>query len=155
MQDINGVKQHFDSKVILLGNDFRKVLPIVPRSPTAVVIDTCLKRSHLWELFQQFQLTQNMRTHPGQKDFSKLLLRLGTGTLIASLRLPVRDVIEIPAACLARGSLVDDVFANTITEDRRTRVILSPKYGNSLAMNEEVIQTLGQVRQSLTSVQIH
>ena len=41
-----------------------------------------------------------------------------------------RDVVEVPPARRVRGSLIDDVFVNTTSEDRQ------------LAMDEEVMQTL-------------
>ena len=61
---------------------------------------------------------------------------------VADLRRPERNVIEVLAVCLVRGSLFEDVFAKTTSEDRCTHVILSPKNGNCLAMNEEVMKTL-------------
>ena len=78
---------------MLLGGDFRQVLPVVS---LAVVIDTCLKRSILWQHFQQIKLTQNMHTNQEEQEFSKWLLELGNGILMADLEPPMRDIIEIP-----------------------------------------------------------
>ena len=96
------------AKVMLLGGDFRQVLPVVPRATETVVIDTCLKRSILWQHFQQIKLTQNMHTNQGEQEFSKWLLELGNGTLIADLDPPMRDIIEIPDLCVVRESIVYD-----------------------------------------------
>ena len=41
-----------------------------------IVIDTCLKRSILWQHFQQIKLMQNMRKSQGEQEFSKWLLEL-------------------------------------------------------------------------------
>ena len=90
LQDITGNNECFGGKVMLLGGDFRQVLPVVPRATETVVIDTCLKRSILWQHFQQIKLTQNMRTNQGEQEFSKWLLELGNGTLIADLDPPMR-----------------------------------------------------------------
>ena len=49
LQDITGVASHFGGKILLLGGDFRQVLPVVPRVPPSVVIDTCL--NHLFGLY--------------------------------------------------------------------------------------------------------
>ena len=62
LRDIMQSDRPFGGKTILLGGDFRQVLPVVPRAPPAVIIDTCLKRSPMWPLFEQHQLTRNMRT---------------------------------------------------------------------------------------------
>ena len=56
LHDVTAVDVPFGGKVMLLGRDFRQVLPVVPRVPPAVIIDTCLKKSHLWPLFQQYQI---------------------------------------------------------------------------------------------------
>lgn len=48
LRDIMQNNQPFGGKTILLGGDFRQVLPVVPRVPPAVIIDTCLKRSPMW-----------------------------------------------------------------------------------------------------------
>ena len=65
LQDITQDSRPFGGKTLLLGGDFRQVLPVVPRAPPTVIIDTCLKRSPMWPLFQQHTLTRNMRTLPG------------------------------------------------------------------------------------------
>ena len=52
----------------------------------------CCTSSILWQHFQQIKLTQKMQTNQEKHEFSKWLLDLGNGTLIAS---PMRDIIEI------------------------------------------------------------
>ena len=54
---------------MLLGGDFRQVLPVVPRATQSV--DTCLKRSNLWPYFHQIKLTHNMRAWEDEQDFFK------------------------------------------------------------------------------------
>ena len=50
-----------------------------------------------------------MRTNQGEQEFSKWLLELGNGTLIADLEPPMRDIIEIPDLCIA---IVYKLFVN-------------------------------------------
>ena len=69
LQDITGNNACFGGNVMLLGVDFRQVLPVVPCATEAVFIDTCLKRSILWQHFQQIKLTQNMCTSQGEQEF--------------------------------------------------------------------------------------
>ena len=108
LQHITRNNECFGGKVMLLGGDFRQVLPVVPRATETVVIDTCLKRSILWQHFQQIKLTQNMLTNQGEQEFSKWLLELGNGTLIADLDPPMRDIIDL---CVVRESIVYELFA--------------------------------------------
>ena len=126
---------------MLLGGDFRQVLPVVPRATEIVVIDTCLKKSILWQHFQQIKLMQNMHTNQEEQEFSKWLLELGNGTLIADLGLPMRD-IEIPDLCIVRESIVYELFANITSEERCRRVILSPKNEDCLFINEQVLKMI-------------
>merc|ERR1712091_586637 len=51
----------FGGKVIVLGGDFRQVLPVMRRASRAQVVDSCIKRSPLWRAFTVFHLTDNMR----------------------------------------------------------------------------------------------
>ena len=142
LQDITGNNECFGGKVMLLGGDFRQVLPVVPHATETVVIDTCLKRSILWQYFQQIKLMQNMRTNNGEQEFSKWLLELGNGTLIADLDPPMSDIIEIPDLCIVRESIVYELFANITSEERCRRVILSPKNEDCLFINEKVLKML-------------
>ena len=47
-----------------------------------------------------------MRTNQGEQEFSKWLLELGNGSLIADLDPPMRDIIEIPDLCVVRETIV-------------------------------------------------
>ena len=49
-------------------------------------MDTCIKRSNIWPHFHQIKLTQNMRAQVDEQDFSRWLLELGNGTLIANIQ---------------------------------------------------------------------
>jgi hypothetical protein len=51
----------FGGKVLLLGGDFRQILPVIKRGNRAQTVGACLKRSALWRHFRQFRLTENMR----------------------------------------------------------------------------------------------
>ncbi|CAG8683671.1 2635_t:CDS:1, partial [Acaulospora morrowiae] len=71
----------FGGKIIILGGDFRQVLPIVRHGSCIAQVNASLKRSSLWALFQKFQLNQNMRVKEDEKKFSKWLLQLGDESL--------------------------------------------------------------------------
>ncbi|XP_064644731.1 uncharacterized protein LOC135498406 [Lineus longissimus] len=74
----------FGGKIFVLGGDFRQVLPVMPRKPPRVVIENCLKQSHLWSQFQIFHLTKNMRAGDEEQAFAKWFLELGNGELSTS-----------------------------------------------------------------------
>ena len=81
LRDITGVDVPFGVKVFLLGGDFCQVLPIVPRQPRTVVIESCVKRSPFGLLLGFFRLTKNMRANEDEQEFSRWLLGLGNGEI--------------------------------------------------------------------------
>ena len=142
LRDIMNTQTAFGGKVILLGGDFRQVLPVVPRAPPAAVLDVCLKRSDLWHSFHQMSLTQNMRANANEKEFSRWLLQMGNGSIQSSLDGVASDVIDIPERCTCNGSLISEVFDNCTAEEMKARVILCPKNSECLAVNEEILRML-------------
>lgn len=77
----------FGGKVIVIGGDFRQVLPVMRLASRAQVVDSCLKRSPLWRAFTVFHLTDNMRVLTADprgtersrlSRFSRFLLALGS-----------------------------------------------------------------------------
>ncbi|XP_022031036.1 ATP-dependent DNA helicase PIF6-like [Helianthus annuus] len=78
-QDIIGVSLRFGGKIMVMGGDFRQVLPVIKRGTRAQIVDSSVRMSPLWSLTKKMRLTINMRA---LKDpwFSKFLLRVGDGT---------------------------------------------------------------------------
>ena len=78
-QDIIGVSLPFGGKIMVMGGDFRQVLPVIKRGTRAQIVDSSVRMSPLWSLTKKMRLTINMRA---LKDpwFSKFLLRVGDGT---------------------------------------------------------------------------
>ena len=77
-----------------------------------------------------------MRTNQEEQEFSKWLLELGNGTLMAVLEPPMRDIIEIPDLFVVRESIVYELFANITSKERCRCVILSPKNEDCLLFNK-------------------
>ncbi|XP_021729322.1 uncharacterized protein LOC110696338 [Chenopodium quinoa] len=80
LQDICGNKVVFGGKVVVLGGDFRQVLPVVPRKTMNEAVEASIVTSYLWPRFMKFRLTENIRARedPGYASF---LLGLGNGEL--------------------------------------------------------------------------
>jgi hypothetical protein len=143
LQDITGINNVFGGKVVLLGGDFRQVLPILPRGTPQATIEICIKYSPLWQHFRKHRLSQNIRVAHDHREFATWLLHLGNGTSNQLLEQPIsEDAIELPHTSCVNGSLVENIFSNTSQEDRRNRVILSPKNSDCLILNEEVLGQL-------------
>ncbi|GFU82922.1 ATP-dependent DNA helicase [Trichonephila clavipes] len=76
-----GLDLPFGCKVIVLGGDWRQILPVAVHVKKTTLLKICLKNSPLWNSFEQFPLIMDMRTEPHKQDFAKWLLHLGRGTL--------------------------------------------------------------------------
>jgi hypothetical protein len=113
LQDITGVGSPFGGKVIVLGGDFRQVLPVVRRGTRAQVTDATLKRSHLWNDIKQIKLWRNMRAR-FDPWFSDFLLRIGDGTEASIgqdyVRLPEEIVVAYTDSKNSVSKLINDIF---------------------------------------------
>ncbi|XP_066344304.1 uncharacterized protein [Miscanthus floridulus] len=79
LQDIMGRSNLlFGGKTVVLGGDFRQVLPIVRKGSRSQIVGASLRRSYLWESMLHLKLVRNMRA---QSDpwFADYLLRIGGG----------------------------------------------------------------------------
>ena len=77
LQDICRNDKPFGGKFIILGGDFRQILPVVKYGSKNTVFSETIKRSYLQKEFKTFKLKKNMRS--GSKEFSKFLLEIGEG----------------------------------------------------------------------------
>jgi ATP-dependent DNA helicase PIF1 len=51
----------FGSLVMVFGNDFRQILPVVPRGTRGDVVAAALNHSNIWQHVRVFKLHINMR----------------------------------------------------------------------------------------------
>lgn len=59
--DLTGNDRAFGGKVIVMGGDFRQVLPIIPHGNRAEIVSAALNRSSIWRNIQVLKLHLNMR----------------------------------------------------------------------------------------------
>ena len=76
LQDLCSTSELFGGKIIVFGGDFWQVLLILPRRTQEEAIQSSLVTSHLWPLFENFHLIENMRSIE-DPYFSNFLLKLG------------------------------------------------------------------------------
>jgi hypothetical protein len=144
LRDITGTDVPFGGKIFLLGGDSRQVLPVVPRGSRTVIVENCLKSSHLWSLFSVFKLTKNMRARGSRLEFANWLLSLGNGQLSHNAEHMHLDSIAVPSQCnIIDGDIVSAVFHDVSAPESLTHtVILTPTNESSLALNDAVLQCL-------------
>ena len=61
LRDLTGIDKPFGGKVIVMGGDFRQVLPIIAHASRAKTVDAALNRSELWRHIRVLNLHLNMR----------------------------------------------------------------------------------------------
>ena len=105
----------FGGKIIVLGGDFRQVLPVMRRASRAQIVDSCIKRSSLWRAFDVFHLTDNMRVrmadprgaeHGLLESWAAWLLALGRNDTIEmqQLQRAALDTSGLPNAAVTLES---------------------------------------------------
>jgi ATP-dependent DNA helicase PIF1 len=118
----------FGGKVVVMGGDFRQLLPVVPRGMRGQVVDASLKRSAiLWPSVKVRHLHENMRVQrllaqgganaaidaQQQQAWANYLQRIGEGTEQVFPEVG-EEVVLIPEDMCCQGdtidSLVDEVY---------------------------------------------
>lgn len=79
-QDSSAGGRFFGGKTVLLGGNFRKILPVIPQGTRAYTVLTCISKSYLWGTCTVYTLEKNMRVEESEIDFAKWLITVGDGT---------------------------------------------------------------------------
>ncbi|XP_016164466.1 uncharacterized protein LOC107606985 [Arachis ipaensis] len=77
----------FAGKVVVLGGDFRHILPVIPMGSRQDIVQASINSSYLWDHCSVFNLTRNMRLASSDisednsevNEFAKWLIQIGDG----------------------------------------------------------------------------
>lgn len=58
----------FGGKTVVLGGDFRQILPVIPKGTREDIVHSTINSSYLWEHCKVLRLTKNMRLQHGNND---------------------------------------------------------------------------------------
>ncbi|CAJ2679402.1 unnamed protein product [Trifolium pratense] len=181
LQDIIGYKfpekkkQPFGGKTILLGGDFRQILPVIPKGRRHDIVQACINNSDLWDHCKIFMLSKSMRVRDttgeqqaSTREFNKWLLQLGDGNIetickdgeeIASwTRIPNQYLIQPMGDPLKQ--IVESTYPNLKRhlwneEYLRERAILTPLNETVDEINNYIVQiTEGSTKQYRSSDEI-
>ena len=149
LRNIMKIDAPFGGKLMVLGGNFRLVLPVIPRAGPAEVVAACINRASFWPLVRVLRLRQNMRVSRLEqqdedalelRNWAHLLEHIGDGREPATAMGGVEDCVRLPDAiclphdaCTGRG-LIDSIFG----EGRWDDTVRVTKRAILAARNEEV-----------------
>lgn len=145
LRDITQINKPFGGKLMILGGDFRQIPPVVRGKATAT-LETSLKRSTLWPLFEIISLKKNVRA-TNDDEFAEFLLKVGDGKISED----DDGYIELPQSMKSDGKLIEEVYGDTLETNNISevskRAILCPRNRDCLQLNQQIIRRLpGQSR---------
>ncbi|XP_016171553.1 ATP-dependent DNA helicase PIF1-like [Arachis ipaensis] len=159
----------FMGKVVVLGGDFRQILPVIPMGSRQEIVHASINSSYLWRFCQVLTLTENMRLTMGTnvsevsmiKEFADWLLKIGDVLVRDSTE--GESEVEIPKEMLIHDSaeafreLVIFVYPKLLNNINRMeyfkeRSILAPTLEVVNEVNAYVMQQLsGEEKTYLSS----
>ncbi|XP_046417440.1 uncharacterized protein LOC124178246 [Neodiprion fabricii] len=133
LKDIMEDASPFGGKTIILGGDFRQVLPVVKRGGKQQIIEETIKYSTLWSIFEKLSLKKNMRAKEDAAKFSEWLLNIGNGEV----------ELFVPEKEIQSNNLIDDLYPRNLPLDELTnRAILAPLNVEVNQLNTEILRRM-------------
>jgi ATP-dependent DNA helicase PIF1 len=155
----NSDEKPFGGLTVVLGGDFRQILPVITKGRREQIVNASIKRSYLWKHFEIFELTKNMRLKclsddPIQKqkvaEFAEWILQIGDGKTTTD---EGEDWIKIPKDILlqkgknAKEEIVQSIYPNLLQRYRERdfleeRAILCPRNETVREINEYIMSQI-------------
>ncbi|CAN6931205.1 unnamed protein product [Brassica oleracea] len=79
-KDPSASNKLFGGITVLLGGDFRQILPVIPQGTRADTVLASISQSYLWNECSVYVLHENMRLQQSEKKFAEWLVSVGDGT---------------------------------------------------------------------------
>ena len=152
LKDLMGNSHSMGGICMLLCGDFRQILPVIQGGTRGNIVDSCLKKSFLWEHIVVKHLHTNMRVHlcgdEAAGQFADQLLAIGDG------KFPIDtspDVIQLPENMGTFVSNVSEliarVYPDLLSNFRNMnwlseRCILAPLNKTTHAINTALVEQL-------------
>ncbi|XP_024009930.1 ATP-dependent DNA helicase PIF1-like [Eutrema salsugineum] len=168
MRDILEVDKPFGDKVIVLGGDFRQILPVIPNAGKTEILMATLNSSPLWHKCRVLRLTQNMRLIAGDNSramleraaFTKWILDIGDGTINDDGS--GEAVIDIPDDLLIKDckdpikTIVKEIYGSSFSKETDPKffqdcAILSLRNDDVDTINDYMLSKLSGVERTYLS----
>ena len=165
----NSRDKPFGGKTIVLGGDFRQILPVIPRASREDIVNATINSSNLWPHCKVLKLTKNMRLQATSslsveqelKLFAEWIIKIGDGKLgmdndgTAEVEIPTEFLILESTSPLK--SIVDFTYPNLLDNLKNyaffeDRALLAPTLEVVEMVNEFVLSQIpGEEKEYLSS----
>jgi ATP-dependent DNA helicase PIF1 len=149
----------FGGKVVVLGGDFRQILPVIPKGTRHEIVKATINSSHLWQHCEVLTLTTNMRLLSGCTDyeveerrrFSEWILGVGDGSIGDAdddcIKIQIPPDLLIHAFPDPLAAIVDSTYPNLLQnmDDPsyfQERAVLAPKNVIVDEINEYILNLI-------------
>ncbi|KAK6013623.1 hypothetical protein OSTOST_21058 [Ostertagia ostertagi] len=141
LKDIMQNDEPFGGKVMVIGGDFRQVLPVVEHGQREDLVAACVHKSVLWSLFSIHRLEVNMRAREAGGDWHERLLKIGNGECNDA-----DGCIQVPEDMMCHSDIVAEIFGVTLdpnsTSELCESAILAPKNIHVQRLNDIALDCL-------------
>jgi len=149
----------FCGMTVVLGGDFRQILPLIPKGRREHIVNASIKRSYLWSHFEIFKLTKNMRLsclssnrieQQKVEEFAQWILDIGDGKMSSN---DGEEMIKIPSDLLLlkgddpREAIVKSTYPDLLNNYQQQkfleeRAILCPRNEMVDQINEYIMSQI-------------
>ncbi|XP_057723507.1 ATP-dependent DNA helicase PIF1-like [Arachis stenosperma] len=158
LRDLLANDMPFGGKVMVMGGDFRQVLPVVPKGSKSQMISASIVKSHLWASTKILHLRQNMRSS-NDHVFAEYLMRIGDGIepTIHEDFVRIQANMAIPwEGETSLHKLIEEIFPNLQSHGWDAsymveRAILTPKNHDVQQLNDIIINQFPGEERNLVS----
>ncbi|XP_075096423.1 uncharacterized protein LOC107797244 [Nicotiana tabacum] len=155
-KDASNLDRPSGGKTVVLGGDFRQILPVIPKGSRQDIVNATLNSSYLWNHCQVLKLTKNMRLEGNQVDshlndlrqFSDWILAIGDGMIGNSVdgidKVHISDDLIInncgdPISAIVESTYPDFLSHCTDLTYLQQRGILAPTLDMVESINEYMV----------------
>ncbi|XP_019184379.1 PREDICTED: uncharacterized protein LOC109179329 [Ipomoea nil] len=151
--DSNSEMKTFGGKTVVLGGDFRQILPVVPKGSRQDIVSSAINASYLWDSCKVLRLTKNLRLSSASSsgnrqsltEFANWIANIGDGKIggrndgMAEVQIPNHMLVSPGTDDIK--AIVESTFpmfavGNTDPEYLIGRAILAPTLDVVHAVNE-------------------
>jgi hypothetical protein len=113
----------FGGMTLVLGGDFRQILPVVAKGRREHIVNASIRHSYLWKHFTIYKLKQNMHLScisndieekKRLQDFAEWILNIGDGKITSY---DGDELIQIPDDILEKGDDPKEMIINSTYPD--------------------------------------